>query len=238
MVRILLLSVVFFAFSGSAVIGTALRAEEHLVAADEQYPVKISHTLPYIDLPGIHQGNTVRLERVQDTENMIDFEFALTSRPCPPFCIQPIKLGPGIETVGELEVIDYLRRIAAGDESILVIDSRTKNWLYKGMIPGAVSIPWKKFHYKHTDQDTLLEMLEFQLGVVRQENFLNFQNAKTLVLYCNGNWCGQSATSIRSLLLLGYPPHKLKWYRDGMHGWKMLGLTTVIHPPSPDDAPE
>jgi ribosome-associated protein len=47
------------------------------------------------------------------------------------------------------------------------------------------------------------------------------------VLYCNGIWCGQSPTNIRQLLSLGYPAHKLKWYRGGMQSWKALGLTTV-----------
>ena len=217
--------------------GSGVRGEGAAVPEDDEFPVQITHNVPYVDLAGIHNGETVRLARIQDTENMVDFDYALTSRPCPPFCIQPMKLGPGIETVGELEVIDYIRRIAADDDSIAVIDSRTANWLHRGMIPGAISIPWKKLHYGHTDQDTMMEILQFQLGVVRQDNFLNFQDAKTLVLYCNGNWCGQSVTSIRSLLMMGYPPHKLKWYRAGMNGWQMLGLTTVTPPgPAPEEA--
>ncbi|MCP4040587.1 MAG: rhodanese-like domain-containing protein [Gammaproteobacteria bacterium] len=195
--------------------------------ADSDYPVKLTKSLPYLDLTNIQPGRIVRLQRVQDTENMVDFEYALTSRPCPPYCIQPIKLSDGIETVGELEVIDYIRRINAGDDSVLIIDSRTENWLSRGMIPGAISIPWKELHYKYVDQETLLDILIFQLGVIREENFLNFENAKTLVLYCNGNWCGQSVTSIRSLQMLGYPSYKLKWYRAGMQAWRQLGLTMV-----------
>lgn len=202
--------------------------------ADDDYPVKIKKDLPYLDLPNIHEGKTVRLQRDQDTEAQIDFDYAYVSRPCPPFCVQPMQLNPGIETVGELEIIDYLKRISHNDDSVLVIDSRTENWLSQGMIPGAISIPWKKLHYGHVDQETLMDILEFQFGVARQQNLLNFEHAKTLAFYCNGNWCGQSVTSIRSLLMLGYPPHKLKWYRAGMQGWKMLSLTTVIPtPPSP-----
>jgi hypothetical protein len=30
------------------------------------------------------------------------------------------------------------------------------------------------------------------------------------------------------LLALGYPAHKIKWYRGGMQSWKSLGLTTVF----------
>jgi rhodanese-related sulfurtransferase len=57
------------------------------------------------------------------------------------------------------------------------------------------------------------------------------------VFYCNGAWCGQSPTNIKTLLMLGYPANKIKWYRGGMQDWRMLGLTTV--PPAADKpAPE
>lgn len=29
------------------------------------------------------------------------------------------------------------------------------------------------------------------------------------------------------MLVLGYPPGRIKWYRGGMQGWKSFGLTTV-----------
>ncbi|MBF8273580.1 MAG: rhodanese-like protein [Magnetococcales bacterium] len=198
------------------------RAEE-----SDPFPVKITANLPFLDLPQIHNGKDVRLQRNQDTENVIDFDFSFTSRKCPPFCIQPMTLSPGVETIAELEVIDTIKRISKKDDTILLIDSRTDDWLSKGMIPGAISIPWTKLHHKHTDKATLIDILQMQFGVVSEDDMLNFEHAKTLVFYCNGNWCGQSPTSMRSLLLLGYPPHKLRWYRDGMQAWMMLGLTVV-----------
>ncbi|MEO5363078.1 MAG: rhodanese-like domain-containing protein [Magnetococcus sp. DMHC-8] len=203
-----------------------------LAVAEESdpFPVKITANLPFVDLPKIHHGKDVRLQRDQNPDNVVDFDFSFTSRKCPPFCILPMTLSPGVETIGELEVIDVLKRIAQKDNTILLIDSRTDEWLKKGMIPGAISIPWTRLHHKHTDKETLLEILQMQCGVVKEDELLSFQDAKTLVFYCNGNWCGQSPTAIRSLLLLGYPPHKLKWYRDGMQGWMMLGLT-VVKPP-------
>ncbi|MBF0142313.1 MAG: rhodanese-like domain-containing protein [Magnetococcales bacterium] len=199
----------------------------------DPFPVKITATLPYVDLPRIHQGKDVRLQRNQDIDNVIDFDYSYTSRKCPPFCILPMVLSAGVETIAELEVIDYITRISNNDDSVLLIDSRTDEWLQRGMIPGAVSIPWTSLHHKHTDKKKLLDILEMQFGVVNDDNLLNFQQAKTLIFYCNGNWCGQSPTSIRSLLLLGYPPHKLKWYRDGMQAWAQLGLTTVKPPEVP-----
>jgi rhodanese-related sulfurtransferase len=202
-------------------------------AEQENHSVGITSQTPYVDLPNIHHGKTIRLQRNQDTENTIEFDFSFTSRPCPPYCIQPMNLSPGVETLGELELIDYLTRMSNGDDTILVIDSRTGNWLEKGMVPGAISIPWTLLHYKHASKKTLMELLEFQFGVSRDDNLLNFEHAKTLVFYCNGYWCGQSPTNIRSLLLLGYPAHKLKWYRGGMQAWMGMGLTTVPPPASP-----
>ncbi len=196
----------------------------------DPFPVKITANLPFVDLPHIDQGKDLRLKRDQNPDSVIDFDFSFTSRACPPFCIQPMTLSPGVETIAELEVIDVIKRIAQKDNSIMLIDSRTDEWLKKGMIPGAVSIPWTRLHYKHTDKETLADILLMQFGVGKEDDLLSFQDAKTLVFYCNGNWCGQSPTSIRSLLMLGYPPHKLKWYRDGMQAWMMLGLTTVQPP--------
>lgn len=199
--------------------------EEKLVPASEARPVNITQVLPSVEVR--HQGKTVILERHQDPGHTIDFDYALTSRPCPPYCIQPMTLAPGIETIGELEVIAYVRRLSTGDESILLIDSRTPQWLERGMIPGAINIPWTKLHFGFEDQEELMEILELRFGASRNRDLWNFQNAKTLVLYCNGAWCGQSPTNIRSLLSIGYPAHKLKWYRGGMQSWKTLGLKTV-----------
>jgi rhodanese-related sulfurtransferase len=187
--------------------------------------VNISHDVPAVEV--LHQGKKVRIERNPDTENMLDPDFSLTSRPCPPYCIQPMSLAPGVETIGELEMIGYLKRVGK-DGSLLVIDSRDSDWAMRsGIIPGAVTIPWQELHPAHTEQDKIAETLMFRFGAARQGGLWNFENTKTLVFYCNGPWCGQSPTNIKQLLALGYPAHKLKWYRGGMQDWKMLGLTTV-----------
>ena len=55
----------------------------------------------------------------------------------------------------------------------------------------------------------------------------DFSDAKTLVLFCNGMWCGQSPNNIKNLLKFGYPADKLKWYRGGMQAWSILGLSTA-----------
>lgn len=196
------------------------------VASAADQPVGITANQPWLDV--MHEGRLVRIQRDPDNLNQIDPDFALTSRPCPPYCVQPMQLAPGVETLGELELMEYLRRITLRDEGVLVVDSRDAEWLQRsGMIPGATHIPWTRLHPSQADAESIAEILTLQFGASRTGLLWNFENARTLVFYCNGPWCGQSPTNIRQLLALGYPAHKLKWYRGGMQEWKSLGLTTV-----------
>ncbi|MGK2953386.1 MAG: rhodanese-like domain-containing protein [Thiobacillus sp.] len=193
--------------------------------------VHITSDLPRVTV--IHQGNPVVVERNPDTENMIEPDFALTSRPCPPFCIQPMTLAPGVETLGELELIDYLEKIGKG-ASVLVIDSRDSTWPQRsGIIPGAIVLPWQMLHPAHASAQDIADILLLRFGAVRQDGLWNFSGVKMLVFYCNGPWCGQSPTNIKQLLALGYPAHKLKWYRGGIQEWKARGLTTVPYDKRP-----
>ena len=67
------------------------------------------------------------------------------------------------------------------------------------------------------------------LGIEKKPNpYWDFSSAKNLLLWCNGMWCGQSPRAIQGLLKLGYPVEKLHYYRDGMQGWQILGLTVAI----------
>ena len=174
-----------------------------------------------------HNGKDVTIQREQKKDATVIPAFAKTSRPCPPFCIQPAVLAPGVETIAEVEVLDYLKRMNGGDDSILVIDSRTPDWVKRGTIPGAINIPWTTLNISKSDPFTIVDTLEKHFNVKAQEDLYDFSKAKTLVMFCNGMWCGQSPNNIKSLLKIGYPPHKIKWYRGGMQDWAILGLTTV-----------
>jgi rhodanese-related sulfurtransferase len=194
--------------------------------AAAQEHVYITHDLPYVEVK--HKGKTVRIERNPDPFNMIDADLALTSRPCPPFCIQPMTLAPGVETIGELEMIDYLRAMSAGNQDLMVIDSREADWPQRtGIIPGAVVIPWDKLFLARNSPDKVAAILEDKFKASHDGTFWSFSQSKTLIFYCNGAWCGQSPTNIKTLLALGYPANKIKWYRGGIQAWKSLGLTTV-----------
>ncbi|EGV19533.1 Rhodanese-like protein [Thiocapsa marina 5811] len=204
--------------------------EEGLFDLDD-LRVKITETLPYVEVE--HAGKPVILMRHQEPEHTIVAPYDQTARDCPPYCIQPMQLAPGVETIGELELIAYLERAAKG-EPILVIDSRTEPWVSQGMIPGAIHLPYTRLDPAHAQPDAIAELLEFELGAIRLNALWNFSAAKTLVFYCNGPWCGQSPTNIRALLALGYPADRIKWYRGGMQVWEQLGFTTVKPKPHPE----
>tara|TARA_B100000586_G_scaffold74272_1_gene52106 strand:- start:9700 stop:10359 length:660 start_codon:yes stop_codon:yes gene_type:complete len=188
--------------------------------------VNITNEISFIDVE--HNGKEVRIQRNQSLDNLVNTEYAKTSRKCPPFCIQPYNLGNGVETIGELELLNYLKKSSSGDNSILIIDSRTKDWAKKGTIPGSINIPWTLLKPEAgADPFEVAELLEKKFGAINIEGLWNFSNAKTLVLFCNGMWCGQSPSSIKTLLRFGYPAEKLKWYRGGMQDWEILGLTVV-----------
>lgn len=205
--------------------GSEASRAEGFALYDEVDQVRITEEIGKVEIK--HRGKHYTILRNQDTMATIEGGFARTSRPCPPFCIQPMQLASGVETIGELEVIDYLKRMSDGDDSILLIDSRDAEWIARGTIPGAINIPWTDLRAGTSDPGTIVDILELQFGAVQLDGLWDFSQAKTLVLFCNGMWCGQSPTNIKTLLRYGYPAHKLKWFRGGMQTWKQLGLITV-----------
>jgi len=181
---------------------------------------------------GITSGvmDVAGISRNQDNAASIDPAFAKTSRPCPPFCIQPTApFAPSaVDTVSELDIINAAQLASFGDASVLVVDARTPGWVKKGTIPHAVNVPFTKLNSKALAKDPMavVEILTGTFGVKDMDGVLDYDNAKTLYLFCNGSWCGQSPASIRALLTMGYPENKIKYYRGGMNAWKSLGLTT------------
>jgi rhodanese-related sulfurtransferase len=173
-----------------------------------------------------HDGKSVTIMRNQDQNNTINPAFSKTSRKCPPFCIRPFTTAKGVETIAELEVIDYAKKMSAG-ENVMLVDNRTPDWHKKGTIPGAVNVPFTKINRsKGADDLSLAEALEM-FGAKETAKGWDFSKAKTLVMFCNGMWCGQSPLGIAGIMDMGYPAEKIKWYRGGMQSWEIVGLTTV-----------
>ncbi|OOY05649.1 rhodanese-like domain-containing protein [Thioclava sp. F28-4] len=153
----------------------------------------------------------VEIKRIQDNENKLEGDWAKTSRPCPSFCIQPMIPAPGVTPVGELEMLEFLK-----DPNVVVVDGRVTRDFEGGAIPGAINIPYMEA------PDRLGE-----LGC--QPDFEGFicdgEDVKSVALYCNGPWCGQSPTAARRMIEAGFPAEKIYYYRGGMQQWRLLGLT-------------
>ena len=186
----------------------------------------ICEGMPVVEV--LHLGKAVTIRREENPLAVIRADYATTSRKCPPYCIQPMRLSEGVETLGELEVLDCLKRIREGESRLMVIDSRTADWYAKGTIPGAINIPYaQNMEGRATDLPGVKKTLPDLFGAKETTGTFDFSDAHTLAIFCNGPWCGQTPNYIRTLVSLGYPATKLKWYRGGMQDWCSLGLTVI-----------
>lgn len=186
----------------------------------------ITTDMPTVEV--LHLGKPVTIRREDNPSATIRAEYALTARKCPPYCIQPMQLAEGVETLGELEVLDCLQRIRLGEGRLMLVDSRTTDWYAKGTIPGAVNIPYaQNMAGQATDLPGVKRSLLDLFGVQEAGGSDDYSAAYTLAIFCNGPWCGQTPNYIRTLLALGYPASRLKWYRGGMQDWCSLGLSVI-----------
>jgi len=205
--------------------------------------VKISGTISNVETT--HNGELVRIQRIQDQNHVLTGGYTKTSRKCPPFCVQPIHVAPGVTTVGELELLDFIKTKLNNGTGVLV-DARTPSWYKKGTIPGSINIPFTTFGKKSStlvktsglaklgvtmrdenDQGSFMDQMIsiFSNGNNEELTRWDYSGAKDVLLWCNGIWCGQSPRAIRGLLSLGYPADKIFYYRGGMQAWQSLGLT-------------
>lgn len=199
------------------ILAICLAAHAQLNSPPESPRVNITKNIQRIEIKT--PTRTVAIQREQDLMHTIEPPFDKTSRSCPPFCIQPLTAAPGVETLGELELIKFLQKTAT-DDKIMIIDTRLPEWYQRGTIPLAINLPFVRF-----SQD-LSQLLEKHFGAKKTGNRWDYSSAKTLVLFCNGYWNPDSYEAIKQLIAQGYPAEKLKWYRGGMQAWLSLGLTT------------
>lgn len=196
-----------------------------IMTSAQALDIKVTETLDHVDV--VHEGKTVRIQRIQDPENSLTGFYSKTSRKCPPFCAHPMEAAPGVRTVGEVEVIEFMQRQLKNGTGVL-IDARTPDFYAKGTIPGSINIPFTIFWDENTDSVTLRGALRGFNVAQGKNTVLDFSRAKELLLWCNGPWCDQSPRAIKGLLRVGYPPNKIYYYRGGMQMWLLMGLTTVV----------
>ena len=137
----------------------------------------------------------------------------------------PMQIHKEIETYGEVEVMAFIKKMQH-DSTMLFIDTRGEEWYEYRTIPGAMNIHYVYIMKPKVFKEEYKESL-VKLGIIGTKKPFNFSKAKTILLFCNGAWCGQSPNMVKTLLALGYPPEKIKWYRGGMDDWLGLSMTTT-----------
>jgi rhodanese-related sulfurtransferase len=183
--------------------------------------VNITKDIPYVDID--IDGEIVRIERIQNQNHRLKNSYTRTSRPTPPFYVQPFTPVKGVETFGELEVIYFLRDKVSENEGLL-IDARLNKWYKEATIPSALNIPFNLLLSK--DKKLLSKLLDL-LDVDTTVDPWDFSEAKELVIFDNGPWCQQATVAIKALIRLGYPKKKIGYYRGGMQFWQIVGLTII-----------
>jgi len=141
--------------------------------------------------------------------------------------LSPMHMAEGIESYGELEVLDFIKRMNK-DKNLILVDSRGSDWYEYDTIPGATNYWFSMVKNPLKYPDEFEFMLEELHVIKKKDGSYDFSNAKTMLLFCNGPWCGQSPAAIRGYLKIGYPVEKMRWYRGGMHVWKSLSMTSTL----------
>jgi rhodanese-related sulfurtransferase len=180
--------------------------------------VNITEGLPYVDVDV--NGESVRIERIQDLNHKLTNSYTKTSRPAPPFSIQPFQPIKDIETVSELDVINFIKDEVNNNKGIL-LDARMPKWHNAGTIPGAINVP-----FSILASNKFIDQIFGLFGASKDGGNWNFSKAQTLLVFDNGPWCQQGVHAMKNLLKLGYPKSKIRYYRGGIQYWQILGLTT------------
>ncbi|MCW9048452.1 MAG: rhodanese-like domain-containing protein [Gammaproteobacteria bacterium] len=208
--------------------------------------VNITKTLSTVNTA--HNGKVIKIQRIQNENNVLTGGYTKTSRQCPPFCIQPIHVSPNVKTVGELELLDFIKH-KVNQGTGVVIDARTSSWFEKSTIPSSINIPFNTFDKDSSNlikvsalaklgvtvkstTNSDVSIIDQMMSILKDDvetasGKWDFSRAKEVMLWCNGIWCGQSPRAIRGMLALGYPAEKIYYYRGGMQAWQSLGLTVI-----------
>ena len=91
----------------ATIAGIALAASLNSAGAGAaELEVKINARTPSVTVQT--PNGPVEIKRNQDTEATINPKYAKTSRKCPPFCIQPMEVAPGVPITHEGEQVTSL----------------------------------------------------------------------------------------------------------------------------------
>jgi len=185
--------------------------------------VNIAKDMPFVEYK--IDGKTYQIKRVQDTNHKLTNDYTKTSRPTPPFFIEPYTPIKGIKNFEELEVINFIKDSIGTNKGVL-IDARMPKWYKNGTIPAAINIPFSLLHSKNAKiyQESLFKLFGAKKT---SKSGWDFKDAKEIVVFDNGPWCHQGVSLLKALVNLGYPKSKLAYYRGGVQFWQIVGLNMV-----------
>lgn len=166
--------------------------------------------------------NGQRIEIGRDSRDAARFvaAFASAGDACGAPCIAPLQVAPGIRTVDEIGVLDFLTRDVA-DNTGLMVDARLPEDRAKGFIPGTVSLPFATLNPDNDFRDDILRAL----GARELDGIFNFADARALLVYDLGPSSNDAGSLIANLLTAGYPADLIRYYRGGMQVWSVLGFS-------------
>jgi len=190
------------------------------LSAGQYDKVKITPDMSYIYV--YHKGKAVKVHRTQDPQHKLTGEYAKQYRPGQ--YLQPISIYENIQTIGEVELLHFMKD-KVNDKKGLIVDVRPKKYYNQESIPSAVNMP-----ATIKNDDVKMEKILKIMGAKRADDgTLNTEHAMDVVFYCHGLWCKKAPEFINAFLELGYPAEKVLYYRGGFQMWKILGFTTVIN---------
>lgn len=140
---------------------------------------------------------------------------------------QPMVITDGVQTVGEVEVLDFIQnKQGKFPHQFVLVDSRKRDWFEQMTIPSSVNLPYDEIEYDQAFPEDF-EKIQRVLGFKKVGERYDFSQAKTALFFCNGAWCVQSPLAIKKLIKMGYPKEKLLWYRGGLQDWLLFGFSVV-----------
>ena len=169
--------------------------------------INITENLQSVDV--VHLDNNITIERS-----------ASKSAPlCPPYCIEPMKI-KGVETVGELELLEFVKKLNKKRDGLL-IDVRKNSKYRDETIPSAINLPYDMLTKASPYQKEVLKTL----GAKKIRNGWFFKNPQKLMIFGESSFSPEASKAVKELLKLGYPKDKILYYRGGILSWKDARLT-------------
>jgi len=183
--------------------------EDLLTKEDSKKEIELKITKEIDSVEIIHENQKIVIKR--NPKN--------SQHTCPPFCIEPMNI-KGVTTVGELEVLSFIKELKKEDAKLL-IDIRTSKEYKEHTIPGAINIPYTMLSNKSKYQKDVLKLLGGKIVGEKWE----FKHVPTLLIFGTDEESSNASQAIKILLKFSYPNKRVLFYRAGIENWKRLGLT-------------